>query len=128
MISSAVALNYMPGGTSVINMNHWSQLVTSKKFQYFDYGKKENQKKYGQDTPPLIDISKLNKVPIAIYSGKDDELADPTDVKWLTGVLEGAGVMKFNKEYEDGHVTFIIGKEMTYVADLITFMKDYAEG
>ena len=97
MISSAVALNYMPGGTSVVNMNHWSQLVTSKKFQYFDYGKKENQKKYGQDTPPLIDLSKLNKVPIAIYSGKADELADPTDVKWLTGVLEGAGVMKFNK-------------------------------
>ena len=72
-------------------------------------------------------MSKLNKVPIGIFSGSADELADPTDVKWLTGVLGETGVMKFNKEYEDGHFTFIIGKEMAYVADLITFLKSYSE-
>ena len=35
--------------------------------------------------------------------------------------------MKFNKQYEDGHLTFIIGKEMAYVADLIKFLKGYAD-
>ena len=66
-------------------------------------------------------------MPIGIFSGKADELADPKDVEWLIGVLDTAGVMKFNKQYEDGHLTFIIGTEMSYVADLITFLKSYDE-
>ena len=45
---TAVALAYCPAGTSVKNMQHWAQLTSSDKFQFFDYGFVENYKRYHQ--------------------------------------------------------------------------------
>uniref|UniRef100_A0A2C9JRY0 Lipase n=1 Tax=Biomphalaria glabrata TaxID=6526 RepID=A0A2C9JRY0_BIOGL len=78
-----VYVAHTPGGTSVRNILHWSQAINSMKFQHFDYGStKENLKHYGQPTPPLYDPRKV-KVPVAIFRGDNDWLADPTDIKWL---------------------------------------------
>lgn len=80
---TAVSYAYYPAGTSLKNLEHWEQEVNSGNFQSFDYGKKENQKVYGQATPPLYDLTKMSKVPIGMFTGTQDELADPTDVAWL---------------------------------------------
>ncbi|XP_013079898.2 lipase member K-like isoform X1 [Biomphalaria glabrata] len=78
-----VYVAHNPAGTSVRDMLHWGQAINSKNFQHYDYGSaSENMKHYGQPTPPLYDPRKV-KVPVAIFRGDQDWLADPTDVKWL---------------------------------------------
>lgn len=66
-------------------MVHFAQLVMSRKFQMFDY-LSENQKYYNQSTPPIYDIRNV-KTPVALYWGKQDWLADPTDVEYLRKTL-----------------------------------------
>jgi len=52
----------------------------------FDYGcglfSCDNQDHYGQRTPPSYDLSKIN-VPLGLYWGGNDILANPTDVRLM---------------------------------------------
>ena len=78
-----VMVGHDPSGTSVMNMAHWKQLLDHKSFQAFDYGSaKDNIAHYGQATPPIWDLSKI-RVPIRLFAGSSDELADPKDVEHL---------------------------------------------
>jgi len=38
---------------------------------------------YGSDTPPLLDLTKMAKIPVAMFVGKQDPLADPLDTEWV---------------------------------------------
>jgi len=77
---------HTPAGTSVRTVAHYSQMHVDKKFQMYDYGRKENEEVYLQTTPPLYDLSKVN-IPASLYSGGDDWLADPEDVNELISQL-----------------------------------------
>ena len=57
--------------------------MNSGKFRYFDYGKRKNQEKYNRDSPPDIDISNIKDVPIALFVGKQDSIANIYDNRWL---------------------------------------------
>nr|XP_056706472.1 lipase member M-like [Euleptes europaea] len=70
-----------PDGNSVKNVIHWHQVGTSHLFRYFDYGN-ENQAKYNQASPPLYKIEDM-MVPTAVWSGGNDLVADPEDMKIL---------------------------------------------
>lgn len=48
----------------------------------YDYGADDNQKYYNQSTAPIYDVKNV-KAPVALYWGKQDWLADPTDVEYL---------------------------------------------
>ncbi len=75
-----VLIGHDPSGTSVLNMAHWKQLFDSGKFEAFDYGTaKLNELHYGQPYPPVFDLSKI-RVPVRLFAGTSDLLADPTDV------------------------------------------------
>ena len=50
--------------------------LTGEEFHRFDYGPRENIKKYGQPTPPTYDLS-LVKAPVYLYFGDNDPLAPP---------------------------------------------------
>lgn len=78
----AEKLAHYPEGTGWKNLVHYAQIINSGRFQRFDYGVKENLKRYGSKTPPEYDLSKI-KVKTALYSGDVDKLADPQDVQWL---------------------------------------------
>jgi len=54
-----IDLSYLPmmgrndvGGTSSKNLMHWIQDIRSGEFRQFDYGKDENEQRYGSKTPP----------------------------------------------------------------------------
>jgi len=77
-----------PSGTSVKDMAHWAQSVRANKFNMFDYGsKRKNQQHYGTDEPPEYDLTKIDKVPISLFSGSEDLLADPKDVSKLENLI-----------------------------------------
>merc|ERR1712062_44911 len=89
------------------NILHFSQLMKSGTFEMYDYGSKwENQKHYNSDTPPLYDPSQM-ELPIVIYSGGKDWLADPMDVNKLTPQLKNIVKHKFIPEYN--HLDFLWG-------------------
>jgi len=80
-------MSHTPGGTSVRNMFHWSQMVSSGQFQMFDYGAEGNQEHYHQATPPLYSPQNMNSPPVAFFTGSLDDLADPADVQILLNDL-----------------------------------------
>ena len=91
-----------------MNMAHWKQLFDHGNFQAYDYGSaKLNQQHYGQNTPPLFDLTKI-RVPIHLFAGASDLLADPTDVDFLWKTLN-SNAQGFYKIYNSGHLTFILG-------------------
>ena len=53
----------------------------------YDFGSlKENMLNYNQTTPPAYNLTQI-KVPVALYSGSNDWLADPIDVDVLRRTL-----------------------------------------
>ncbi|PNJ72076.1 LIPF isoform 1 [Pongo abelii] len=78
-----VYLSHNPAGTSVQNMFHWTQAVKSGKFQAYDWGSPvQNKMHYNQSQPPYYNVTAMN-VPIAVWNGGKDLLADPQDVGLL---------------------------------------------
>lgn len=70
-------------------MLHYGQDIISGEFKQYDYGNdKDNIAKYGTKDPPMIDINGISKdIPIYLYAGDEDDLADHTDVEWLVTKL-----------------------------------------
>ena len=64
---------------------HYGQDIMTGVFKQYDYGSDTlNIAKYGTKVPPLIDLDKVSKhIPIYLYAGDKDDLADETDVEWL---------------------------------------------
>ncbi|KAK3739989.1 hypothetical protein RRG08_005261 [Elysia crispata] len=110
-----VYLSHVPAGASALTLMQWAQGVKSEKFQHFDYGEQGNLKKYGQKTPPLYDPRKI-RVPVAIFRGGRDWLADTTDVEWLLPQLNVT---------HDIYVPFYEHLDMTYGFDAVTRMYKY---
>ncbi|XP_045658258.1 gastric triacylglycerol lipase isoform X2 [Ursus americanus] len=82
-----VYLSHNPAGTSVQDVLHWSQAVKSGKFQAFDWGSPtQNMLHYHQPTPPYYNLTDMH-VPIAVWNGGNDLLADPHDVDLLLSKL-----------------------------------------
>ena len=88
----------------------------------FDYGPEANLLKYGSCESPIIDLSKINnKIPIALFVGKQDELATCESASWLKSQL-GSSVIHY-KEYENvGHSAFTMGTDVRYLKDVIRLL------
>jgi hypothetical protein len=74
----------------------------------------------------LYDLKKIKNIPIALFSGKYDILSCPKDVEWLANELN-KDVVVYYKEYELGHDSFIIGKDMSYMNDVIDTINKYSK-
>ncbi|XP_012566664.2 gastric triacylglycerol lipase isoform X1 [Hydra vulgaris] len=117
-----VYMSHLPAGTSSKDMIHFAQMIKSGKFQMFDYGKSGNIKRYNQEFAPLYNISKV-KVPVALFTGTNDWLSDPTDVN--TNLRPFLPNIVFSKNIDAwNHVDFIWGidaNKMIY-EDIIKLM------
>ncbi|VDK63690.1 unnamed protein product [Onchocerca ochengi] len=98
------------GGTSVMNIIHWIQMVNSGKMQAYNYDSlEENQIHYGQDSPPIYNISSID-VPIYLYWSKNDWLADAADIEnSLLSVLPNSSIKGRNQLKDFNHLDFIWG-------------------
>ena len=83
-------LHHFPAGTSSQEMAHYAQLVKNDNVAMYNFGSSaKNMEHYGTDSPPEYNISKLSQgsLPIALFSGGEDVLADPADVlRFITTV------------------------------------------
>jgi len=56
-------------------------------------------------------------VPVAIICGSEDKLADCTDAEWIRDEI-GRNVVHYS-EIEAGHLSFLVGKDMSYFTDTV---------
>ena len=75
----AVYMSHFPAGASVQSLVHYGQIINSKSFRLYDWGQKKNVEKYGQGTPPDIDLTRITELPTAMFVGTQDDLGDVTD-------------------------------------------------
>jgi len=109
-----------PAGSGWRNLIHYGQIIRAKRFQRFDYGEEENQRRYGgSSTPPMYDLTQIQNS-IAVYHGDLDALSDPTDVAWL---LNESGLPHSRIIHQEmihaGHNTFSMGKNMTFLSESV---------
>eukprot|EP00347_Sterkiella_histriomuscorum_P000964 403373853 len=105
-------------GTSLKNLVHMGQIMTSGKFQQYDYGFIGNFAQYAASSPPQIDISSIS-IPVALFIGKYDTLATPVDNEMNKGKIKQ---LIHYKEYELDHLGFILAKDMTYFKEVISVL------
>ena len=118
------SINY-PNGTSPRTAMHWGQLAKTQKVARYDFGEQENIKRYGTIEPPLVDISSIRDVPIAIFWGKYDQIVPLIQSRWVRDNLDPS-VLKHYEEWESGHLTFMIGKEVDYLERMQKLIRKYS--
>ncbi|PIO74355.1 hydrolase, alpha/beta domain protein [Teladorsagia circumcincta] len=94
--------------TSSMNVMHWLQMVKKGTVAMYDYGTRENKKKYGQSEPPEYDFTKIQN-PIYVYSGDEDWLADPEDVSGYLMPRISHTVVQNTVLHDYNHLDFIWG-------------------
>ena len=76
-------------------------MVKNPTFQMLNLGRAGNNEKYGQSSPPVYDLNLLPKnLPMMLYSGSHDELADPKDVQNLVDQLRSIVQSVYWKEID----------------------------
>lgn len=81
-----VVFGHCPARTSTRTFVHYAQGIISGKFRQYDYGATENLKIYNSVEPPVYDTARI-AVPIALYYGDNDWMANTTDVLQLSREL-----------------------------------------
>ncbi|XP_023224008.1 uncharacterized protein LOC111625178 [Centruroides sculpturatus] len=99
-----------PAGTSTQNVVHFAQMVNSKNFQMYDYGKTENMKKYNKTTPPEYNVENI-RTPVALFYALNDFLADPVDVALLRMKLKNLVECYRVSLPTWAHIDFVIGMD-----------------
>lgn len=63
-------------------VSHYAQFVRTGKFCRYDYGILQNEKEYGQATPPCYPVEDIS-TKVSLYYSDNDSLGDPKDVDVL---------------------------------------------
>jgi len=119
----SIIMAHEPGGTSILNMLHLTQFVSTGKFNKYDFGTAGNMLHYNQPIPPDYNLSNV-KIPVHLFTGSKDAVVDPEDVQTLLHALSGNPSIHY-KEYDADHVTFLWGKDLSfYFNDLMSALQE----
>ena len=77
--------------------------------------------------PEIYDFSSIMKVPISLYSGEKDNMADPEDTLWLKKQLVSALPNTTYHQYTFGHLGFLLPKtdDDPHLIDTLNFFAIY---
>lgn len=123
-----VIFGHTPAGTSTKTVVHYAQEIhESGNFQQFDYGEKENQRRYGQVKPPSYELDNI-RTPVALFYASNDWLAGPLDVANLFNRLTRTTIGMFKVPNDNfNHVDFLWGNDAPEVVykQLVMLMQRY---
>ena len=104
-------MGHEPNGASVKSMMLYAQNMKRDRFQVYapHFDDIIRPKK---DTD-LIPIENISTVPIAIFAGIHDTIADMEDALWIRDTLKPETLVHW-EDVNAGHLTFMVGKDMTY--------------
>nr|XP_023019894.1 gastric triacylglycerol lipase-like [Leptinotarsa decemlineata] len=103
--------------TGVDVLVHYAQILESGEFREQSFGVTSNLERYGQETPPHYNLSRI-PVPVFLIAGKKDDIASAEDAKLIYSQLNdrsksGIHILEYEKF---AHNDFI---ESTNVRDLL---------
>lgn len=126
---SETFFGHFPSGTSFQGVNHFRQMMVARQFQKYDHGMEKNLELYGAATPPAYNLSNIKRFPIALFCGKEDLLSSPGDYKCLAAELTANDSCVFYKEFDMGHIAFLIPVTKYHILEMLhlakTFNPDY---
>lgn len=76
---------------------------------------------YGQSTPPIVPLENIS-VPIGLYVGTHDQIADVKDNNDLAQILK---TVVEHKEFDEDHLSLSFSKNMTYFKEVMATMEEY---
>uniref|UniRef100_A0A182W0D0 Lipase 3 n=1 Tax=Anopheles minimus TaxID=112268 RepID=A0A182W0D0_9DIPT len=101
-----------PSGASSKQLLHFAQLNRYGRFQQFDYGQKEqNLAAYGQETPPIYNLSAVT-APVVIFYGLNDWMIHPDNVVRLAAELPNLVSMSAVEDQNFNHLDFMTAKRV----------------
>jgi len=71
----------------------------------------------------LIPLENISTVPVAMFAGIEDILADTTDAEWTRDQI-GDNIVHY-EEIHAGHLTFMVGKDMSYFNTVMDLLQQY---
>ena len=74
------------------------------RLQDFDYGAEGNRERYGTEEVPVVDLTLISGIPVALFVADRDTFASLEDSRWLREEVEAVRV--FYKEYHGSHTSF----------------------
>ena len=75
-------MSNFPSGSGYQDLVMFAQNTVNEVMKQFNYGELDNIKRYGSIEPPRVPLENF-AIPVAMFQGDSDKLADPTDVEWL---------------------------------------------
>ncbi|XP_023019284.2 lipase 3 isoform X1 [Leptinotarsa decemlineata] len=116
----------IPAGCSTKQLWHFAQLIESGNFETFDWGEKENIKKYGTKTPSSYDFRKIT-FPVALIFGRNDMIVTKEDVKIVSRLLPNVIADYEVPDDRFGHLDFVMAKNVDVVLNrkVIKLLKKY---
>ena len=120
-----------PGGSSLINILHFLQVMRSGKFEMRDLGEQNNISVYGQPTPPEYNTttmeSNLKNLDMFLIKGGNDVLVTDDDFdRLLSHFKDKVGTtLKYKTVDNYGHLDYIWAKDSidTVNRPIINFLK-----
>ena len=109
-------------GISVRMLRHFEQSAQSQRATYYDFGNQGNMEAYGSETPPDIPYENIN-IPVTMFSGTEDDIADPEDMAWFEERI-GDNVVS-HQTYYMSHQSFAIGVDTSYLEDVYEAYRAY---
>lgn len=82
-----VVAHHIPEGTSVLNLLHFGQMIQSGQFRTFDFGPRENIRRYGSVSNPFYPIKDIFSPDIAFVVGRTDTLSTMSNVAITRSML-----------------------------------------
>ncbi|XP_046599064.1 uncharacterized protein LOC107221024 [Neodiprion lecontei] len=119
-------LEHYPAGTSLNTIEHYWQNIANESFREFDYGYGRNYVRYGSDIPPEYPLHKIT-VPVLIYYGVNDPLAQPPDIRALEERLPNVVATKAVPWPFFNHFDFVLSKDAKTLLydDMMVIVKKY---
>ena len=106
---------------SLWQLVHYGQLINSGEFRKFDYASAAaNKEHYGTATPPELNLHNIH-LPVSLFVGQHDDLADPTDTANVRSKLNNVNHYEVYNGMD--HMSFGIGKDMSFMKDVISQLK-----
>lgn len=117
------AYSEFPTTVSTKTVFHYTQLALAEQFQMYDYGTPKNIDRYGQATPPQLNISKITG-PVALYYGGSDTLATRADAELVALRLPNLVLKRYLKSYSHTDFLWSDNAHITLYDDVIQTMKN----
>ncbi|XP_055523168.1 lipase 3-like [Wyeomyia smithii] len=113
-----------PAGAALKQLEHYSQLISTGRFQQFDYGAKGNRKRYGASKPPSYRVERI-KAPLALYYSDNDWFVALKDIELLKKKLKSVLLDYHVPVPQFNHIDFLYDEYAYKLYDeIIRVMKD----